>query len=714
MTSWWLSRAPGAIEGPFTTQLLVHGVSTNQIPERAYVCRVGDQRWVRVSQVDEFRNVTRLERQTPRVDEPPFPNVNEAQRQTENVHQSGCLNDDCENEETQVITPLPTDSSISASLPNATPPSPESGGSISSVHSPFTRSTGLSAPNAGLSVVQSISSSFTGTANNLQPASPNLLPRLPTVPAKPILALPTPPYGFQPFNGVDTQHSVTDYLPEQTQPEHTSTHSSISNKRDTSLIVKPKVPTLKGLTAPHIARQSTDIASGTRTATTECTFTTTVVTDSRPSSATDENPIKDKAHPLSPATLAISRVHEIDGETTSSTQAKPVVRAFNGIGQNHAPHVGRNNGTIPGLSSLPKAPLNGDRTTPSTGLTTPDGNTRIGRDDTVSTTHNTNAARQLLGTITTHVSVPPILSSVPSTIQRAEPNSDVQLPQQDGELTLPNEQENLLDETDADAVTAIVSPTQLPNATLLVSEYDDGVTSVVYNEQFSSRSKRSSFSPNSRYSSTESVSLPNVDVATDSSTRNRTHTGRSESQTATAPVDTLMVARNGSLSSVDANAIDPPSSGQTTNRETSTNASIRTSVVHSQPVVTPNPDVSSALVSDPSELLEEDVDDTSIPFRVIPRVALLNAPTTQRKKTTNVSTSRHIQSSEMSALRIATHQIVSPSDLTPSDYTIRQEATKPALRAYRRPGTVQITYGTFIIGILGVALFLLSLVLLLR
>jgi hypothetical protein len=54
VSEWWVSRQGTNPVGPVTTDTLVRGIRENKVPEDAVVCRVGEQYWQHVAQVEEL------------------------------------------------------------------------------------------------------------------------------------------------------------------------------------------------------------------------------------------------------------------------------------------------------------------------------------------------------------------------------------------------------------------------------------------------------------------------------------------------------------------------------------------------------------------------------------------------------------------------------------------------------------------------------------
>jgi hypothetical protein len=54
MSEWWVGRRGADPVGPVSTETLVRGVREKKVPPNALVCRVGEQQWHHVAQVDEL------------------------------------------------------------------------------------------------------------------------------------------------------------------------------------------------------------------------------------------------------------------------------------------------------------------------------------------------------------------------------------------------------------------------------------------------------------------------------------------------------------------------------------------------------------------------------------------------------------------------------------------------------------------------------------
>lgn len=54
MSEWWVGRRGADPVGPVSTETLVRGVKEKKVPPNALVCRVGEQQWHHVAQVDEL------------------------------------------------------------------------------------------------------------------------------------------------------------------------------------------------------------------------------------------------------------------------------------------------------------------------------------------------------------------------------------------------------------------------------------------------------------------------------------------------------------------------------------------------------------------------------------------------------------------------------------------------------------------------------------
>jgi len=115
MSEWWLSRGDGKTEGPLSTDALVHGLIEGQIPKRAHVCRVGDQKWVRLSAVDEIWDAANPEQIRTNIIEQPW-----FLKHPDSVHHR-LVDVDADEERTQVLTPLPMINPEGVAHPFVTP-----------------------------------------------------------------------------------------------------------------------------------------------------------------------------------------------------------------------------------------------------------------------------------------------------------------------------------------------------------------------------------------------------------------------------------------------------------------------------------------------------------------------------------------------------------------------------------------------------------------
>jgi hypothetical protein len=123
------------------------------------------------------------------------------------------------------------------------------------------------------------------------------------------------------------------------------------------------------------------------------------------------------------------------------------------------------------------------------------------------------------------------------------------------------------------------------------------------------------------------------------------------------------------------------------------------------------------VTADPSELLEEDTDDTSMPIRMISSIPPPLTASKEHEKPASVPSVKPraiVAGPVISVPPKAVHVAPGPSIVLRPEPVVHQEATKPAVRSIRQPGVIQITYGTLVIAILGIALFVLLLVLVLK
>lgn len=54
MSEWWVGRQGANPVGPVTTDTLIRGIQENKVPEDALVCRVGEQQWQHIAQVNDL------------------------------------------------------------------------------------------------------------------------------------------------------------------------------------------------------------------------------------------------------------------------------------------------------------------------------------------------------------------------------------------------------------------------------------------------------------------------------------------------------------------------------------------------------------------------------------------------------------------------------------------------------------------------------------
>jgi hypothetical protein len=115
MSEWWFSRGDGKTEGPLSTQALVNGLIAGQIPKQIHVCRVGEQQWVRASQIDEIWESANPEQIRTNITERPwFLSAPESGH----THLPDVETDD---ERTQLLTPLPIVTPNGGGRPFVTP-----------------------------------------------------------------------------------------------------------------------------------------------------------------------------------------------------------------------------------------------------------------------------------------------------------------------------------------------------------------------------------------------------------------------------------------------------------------------------------------------------------------------------------------------------------------------------------------------------------------
>lgn len=72
MSHWWVSRGSSEPVGPVTTEVLLRGIASGRVPLDTLICRVGEQRWVPLSEVDEVWEQLHPEQSRTDVNESPW------------------------------------------------------------------------------------------------------------------------------------------------------------------------------------------------------------------------------------------------------------------------------------------------------------------------------------------------------------------------------------------------------------------------------------------------------------------------------------------------------------------------------------------------------------------------------------------------------------------------------------------------------------------
>jgi hypothetical protein len=121
---------------------------------------------------------------------------------------------------------------------------------------------------------------------------------------------------------------------------------------------------------------------------------------------------------------------------------------------------------------------------------------------------------------------------------------------------------------------------------------------------------------------------------------------------------------------------------------------------------------SSTELSGPEDLLEADIDDSSARIHSVPPLQPAARVRKERRPLQPAGAPSSPTGPVISVPPKATHVAAAPSIVLRPEPVIHQEATKPAVRALKPPGVIQITYGTLIVAVLGIALMILLVVLL--
>lgn len=293
MSDWWLSRASGTPEGPFPTQLLVQGLSAGQIPVQAYVCRVGEQRWARISQVDEIWSAAHPDQEKTQVNEQPW-FENAIEKLAHDVRETNRLADeDDENERTQITTPMPV-VAPGASTRRAVTPVPLAQPAKRSAPTPLP--TPQSPPKPTFTPLPHLPTAVPGAHSAQHLPSP---------------VLPTPP----------RQISVPNHLPQTPR---------VAAEAAQEPPIRAKIPTLEGISASGPAPTAANSEPIQR--------------DSPAGSAT-----------TSPQPVP-TRARLLGSETKNPIPQPPAPLGLKGLGLNPLPKAPTAFGLVPGISALPTLP----------------------------------------------------------------------------------------------------------------------------------------------------------------------------------------------------------------------------------------------------------------------------------------------------------------------------------------------------------------------
>lgn len=671
MSDWWLSRSSGAPEGPFPTDVLAEGLSTQQIPHQAYVCRVGDQRWLRISQVDEICRGTLATTRQP----PPAVSSSELSRQValpQNPTNPALHNDidDEDNERTQIITaqpgaptpgtvaratltPLPSLPILPSGrspLPSVTPPVPTRAASA-----PQGRP--LQPPQAA-SQGRSLLTPPIGSAAGPRPASP-LVPTL---------------------SGSTSDRNQTSGL-----------DVSITSPKEP---YRAKVPTLEGIHASPSSPESSPAAAAT---------------------PGDPNPTA--------ASTGLSVRSSLGGTEALRQPIRPQPSVPPG-----AYHSGQQTGAPTGLASLGLAPLGkaSGQGGPIQGLTplvapSPTAEVPAPRGPTIPASRSpvvsSAAAPGLLAFL---ASQSPPARSAPGidNVQRVAPQSLAAGPlgAAEGNYIAPDGPG--LEDADGDDVTTIATSAlaALSSPPLLAGGFDDEETQIVPQAQLPQGLSQPA---------TVGVKPPLVPrsgsgpSAASSEFRNglgQSNTGalgaldfskRRVDVELPRQTQTPALTRTNQADRQAANPILPDRSAMVQETKPLPIAPLSPAVASVELAPSPPPDD-----FDPSELMEVETDDPAS----IPRMH--SAPPFQPNASQLGNVAHQAPANPVRPIISqppkAIHQPLAPSVVLNAEPVVHQEATRPAVRALKQPGVIQITYGTLVVFILGIALLVLIIVLVLK
>jgi hypothetical protein len=742
MSDWWLSRASGAPEGPFPTQALVQGLNLGQIPSQAYVCRVGEQRWVRISQVDEIWNVVHPEQDRTQVTERPwFQKTTETQATL--VHEANGLCDaDDENERTQIISPT------QAALPSGTSralttPLPRQNASTRAVPTPLPH---LPAPPQGSpsrAVLTPLPHLPVPPQGSPSRAVLTPLPNQPVPPDSPSRTIPTPlPHHPLPFIRVAVPNTVPEPIEERPIRAKIPTLEGIQDPSRAALAVSEPKPNISGIPQSHLGRST---ASTTSTHLTESPDATSI--NRRQSPVAGERSIA--VAPTSPLSPMLSGTIP-DAKVSATHQS--ALKGLAGLGLSPLPKAAGGPTLVRDFNALPLATKTGPVSSPSesnSAETVPGIQPTSGMTVAI----NPGSALQRKTEFSTGISALPPILGVTNSVQLASGTSIS--PGSAPMMQPPRHVEPKaaavpplappLDDTDAEEVTTIAKPDQLPLEAHLRNAFDEDVTTIVSADKLPASDARHTVDraepvPLPLLTNVEVVpvkaSLPTPDNQADNAQLAARHPAMAAQVAAVAPSRNLQPDTRVPLpapSAPHATAPLPAPSAPHATAPLPAPSAPRASVGHDastnlsahvegrgKPAYPDFPhelEPSADLLADPSELLEEDTDDASMPIRMVSSGPHPSTAPLRRDNATelpSVSPANQPTGPVISVPPKATHQSAAPSVVLRPEPIVHQEATKPAVRALRPPGVVQVTYGTIVIAILGVALLVLLLVLLLK
>ena len=758
MSDWWLSKASGAPEGPFSSQTLAQELRAGQIPHQAYVCRVGDQRWLRISQVDEiFAMSSQPAAVAPAAVAPaaasPASNHVAGSHEQLLLDANGSDDEDDENERTQIIAPLATTAVIPRAEKLAIAAKPGTlasrglvppvvakvpaaanspvGGARSAIPTPVP----AMAPGVQIAPIISAGPSLPTPV----PAVPPGVPKVPGRGAPIRTPLPAMPPSISGVGKEGSRQRSTSSLQgsERAAPaEQTSTPDGLPES------YRPKVPTLEGIQAPEqdasTATHASATAMGSRvgasSAASKATGLAAPAIGAAAPSAHSKSPQGGLAGlGLAPLPKAPASANSLPWlQSARSTQQQPTGRGRNTAGPADAPI-----GAVPAAPPVVPKPVT---SVPHAAAGVP----TAGYSAAVTAARDTRSATAAVPPLSPAPGAKPAPAVVPplSPTPISEAARTAKAPathRTEPDLSVPSNGShtqatpNTLDDADSDEVTTIATAAQRVRPESEAPAFDEEATAIVSAaslpsggafrlgdevDQDATTVHQPKVAPLTAGHAGANA-LPDFDFSAKSAKRPQSPPyGRGTGHVQALESDGILLPQPASptgmspwgsttahhpiapLTAPVAPAFPPPVAASAAGAKS--------------PASTPLPPLENE--ADPSELLEEDTDDNPQRIHSVPAPQPSTAPMRTEKAagpTAPVSPSNPTRP-VISQPPKATHQTPGPSIVLRQEPVRHQEATKPALRALRPTGMVQITYGTLIVAGLGLALLVLLLVLLLK